>query len=165
MKLFYVIMFIFIFSLQLYSIDSLYKIELLDKYSKNNNDIIALVFLNYGSCVKCIIYPEKILIEAKTTTNIYFITIGMIYCNRVKELHNFKKIYNWNYNIEPDLKGLSRKKIGCKYDTDICFLDNKGSILLELKISSDYKENLKKIISILNSHIKKIKKENPESKP
>jgi len=124
--------------------------SLINKYSIKPGEILVIVFLEYGSCVNCILNPENIIKEVLDSTKIKIKTIGFINCLREKEIKGFSKLYNWNYFVEPDIKKSTRRKIRCDFSTDICFIDFKGIIIAQLSQIFE-SDDMKLLIEIIRS--------------
>ena len=124
--------------------------SLLIKYPINDNEVIALVFLEYGSCIKCLIMPEKIIEATKKESERNIRIVGMVNVSRKKELTRFKKDTKWKYDAEPDLKGTVRELIGCKSSNDLCFINSKSEIIAQISTSNPYLKNLDILIKALS---------------
>ena len=148
-KYLYIFFLIFFLSFELRANDTSFVNELIYEHLESSCEYLVIVFLDVGSCVKCYIYPERLISEVLKKTNKKISIIGLINCNRDKEIINFKKETNWPYAIKADIKKIARKKIGCKPKTDICFMDNEGNITLELSIDADFNDNFIKASNLL----------------
>lgn len=120
--------------------------SLLQKYSIDSNEYIGLVFLEFGSCVKCIIAPESLLKQAIDETKAKIHIVALVNCARTKEIQGFKKSHNWKYDVEPDLKNQSRSLMGIDFSSDLCIINSKGKVIVETSsLNASSKKNIEKI--------------------
>jgi hypothetical protein len=129
--------------------ESNYISSILAKYPANSNEALILVFLDYGSCVKCYNYPTELIEQTKEKGINNFKLIAFVYCNRAKEVKDFGKKVNWKYNFEPDINDASREKLGCDYENDMFIMNNKGEIIEKISYKDGTDNNLEKISKAL----------------
>jgi hypothetical protein len=123
---------------------------ILSKYPLKDKEILAIVFIENGSCSKCVISPELVLDSAFKKTGINFVIVAYVGCNRAKEIYSFKRNYDWKYFIEPDIKRKTRKLLGCEAFTELCLINSNGEIIAECSVYDSYQKMLGIILSALD---------------
>lgn len=135
-----------------YAHDNLTIDSLLEKYPIRSNEALVIVFMEYGACIKCLLYPLSIIDDAEKLLSKNLKVITLVNCERAKEIRGFNKILGWEYPVEPDIKRQARYKLGCKPETDICLIDSSGKVIAEIQNFQNHDKNLQ----ILTEALKKL---------
>jgi hypothetical protein len=122
---------------------------LLSKYPLKDKEVLAVLFVENGSCPKCVFIPESAIDSAIKKTCVNVVIVAFVGCSRTKEINSFQKNFNWKYYIEPDIKRSTRNKLGCHSNTELCLINSKGKIIAECSVFDSYQQILKDIISTL----------------
>jgi hypothetical protein len=130
---------------------------LLDKYPIKSNEVLACVFLDFGSCVKCVLFPAELVEKLNKDLNVNIKIIGLVNCSRKREANDYKKHNNWHYDVEPDVGRQARAHLNCDDNTNICFINSEGKVIIQLSTyslaSKEYKAIKDTIISCTKSNL------------
>lgn len=126
-----------------------YSKALLDKYPIKSNEVLACVFLDFGSCVKCVLYPAEIVEKLNKDLNIKMKVVGMVSCSRKREANDYKKHNDWKYAVEPDINGEEKVALGCR-DAIMCFINSSGDVIAQVSsftMTKDYYQAIKDTVA------------------
>lgn len=119
-----------------------------NKFEINNNENIAIFYMDMVDCVKCYIEPVEVAeyLDSKNVT-----IIGAINCDRELELKVFKKNNNWKYHLIVDENRKTRKLLNGNDNIYLSIIKKDGKILHLTKSTqkNTTQKNIKKINDFL----------------
>lgn len=129
--------------------------ELKARRHLGSDQILVLLFLNPGECVKCVDGFDQTFecLKQRAKTQKRLQVLALLRVDREAELREFVSDYQWDLPIESDY-GQARHLLGLPSDTRLAVFDGSGNLLGTVSNADFLKNDCERLTKILGKHFR-----------
>jgi hypothetical protein len=129
--------------------------ELKARRHLGDSQILVLLFLNPGECVKCVDGFDQTFecLKQRTNSQKRLQVLALLRVDREAELREFVSDYQWDLPIESDY-GQDRPRLGLSSDTRLAVFDGSGNLLGTVGNADFLKNDCERLTKIVGKHFR-----------